>query len=86
MIKTLLFITLILTFTKVYGQESSFSLIPLPAEIQKTGSSFQLTSSTAISFNTPEARNIAEMLAKKLNTPTGFSIKVQQNGLPEQYS
>ena len=79
MIKPLLFITLFLAFTDVSGQESLFNLIPQPVEIQKTGSSFQLTSSSTISFSTPEARNIAGILAQKLNAPTGFSIKVQQN-------
>jgi hexosaminidase len=79
MIRTLLFIPLILAFTNLYGQESSFNLIPQPAEIQNTGSSFLLTSSSTISCNAPEGLSIAEMLRQKLNTPTGYSIKTQQN-------
>jgi hexosaminidase len=79
MIRKLLLIMLILAFTKVYGQESTLNLIPQPAEIQKTGGTFLLTSSSTISYNSPEARNIAGMLALKLKVPTGFSIKTLQN-------
>lgn len=78
MIRRLFVIIFILVLTKVYGQESMFSLIPQPAEIQKTGGSFQLTSSSTISYNSPDAQRIAEMLARKLNAPTGFSLKARQ--------
>jgi hexosaminidase len=79
MIRTFLLLTIIMAFTNAYGQETSLNIIPQPAEIQKTGSSFQLTSSSTISCNATEALNIAGMLAEKLKLPTGFSIKVQQN-------
>ncbi len=78
MIRKLLLIALAATFTRAYGQESSFNLIPQPVEIQKTGGSFQLTSSSSISYNSPEVRNIAVMLAMKLNISTGFSINGEQ--------
>ncbi len=47
-------------------------------EIQKTAGAFQLTGSSSVSFSDPECRNIAELLAKKLNIPTGFLIRTQQ--------
>jgi len=68
-----------LAFTNAYGQEPSLNLIPQPAEVQRSGNSFQLTGSSTISCNAAEALNIAGMLAEKLKLPTGFSLKVQQN-------
>ena len=65
-----------LSFVKAYGQDSAINLIPQPAEIRKSGRLFSYGSS-AISYNNPECGDIAEMLAKKLNTPTGFSIKAR---------
>ena len=75
MIKRLFFLTFLLFVTKVYGQDSSLNLIPQPAEIQKTGGSFELKNSSTVSYNAPEGRNVAEMLSMKINTPTGYSIK-----------
>jgi hexosaminidase len=79
MIKNIILSLLLLSFAKLYGQDIPINLIPQPAEIQKTGGSFQLTGSSTISFNNPECRNLAESLARKLNVPTGFPIKVKQN-------
>jgi hexosaminidase len=79
MIKKLFLFSLLVSLSKVYGQDAAINLIPQPAEIQKSGGSFQLTGSSTISFNNPECRSIADLLAKKLNAPTGFLIKTQQN-------
>lgn len=79
MIKKLSFFALIFVCTMTYGQESAINLIPQPAEIQKTGGSFQLSSSSKISYNNQECRKIAELMAAKLKTATGFSIKTEQN-------
>jgi hexosaminidase len=78
MIKKLILFALLLTWLQVSGQDTSMNLIPQPAEIQKSAGVFQLTGSSTISYNTPEARNAAEMLVKKLSVATGFSIKPQQ--------
>ncbi|MCX6222683.1 MAG: family 20 glycosylhydrolase [Bacteroidia bacterium] len=59
-------------------QNSSTYLIPQPVEIQQSGGSFVLTMASTIGFDNQESRKIAEMLAQKLNVPTGFSIKAQQ--------
>ena len=66
-----------LSFVNAYGQETGINLIPRPAEIRKTGTAFQLTASSTISYNNPGCAYIAEMLAGKLKTPTGFSIKAR---------
>ena len=79
MIKKLLLFALLFSFTKIYGQEAALNLIPLPVQIQITESNFQLTASSGISFNNPECGSIAEMLADKLKTSTGFSIRAKQN-------
>ncbi|MBK8883981.1 MAG: family 20 glycosylhydrolase [Bacteroidales bacterium] len=79
MIKKLSFFALIFVCTMTYGQESAINLIPQPAEIQKTGGSFQLSSSSKISYSNQECRKIAELMAAKLKTATGFSIKSEQN-------
>jgi hexosaminidase len=79
MIKKLFLFSILFFFTKIYGQEAALNLIPQPVQIQMTGSSFQLTASSGISFNNPECGSIAELLAGKLKTSTGFSIRAKQN-------
>jgi hexosaminidase len=78
MIRKLLFFALLLSLTRVYGQETSLSLIPQPAEARITGSSFQLTGSASVSYNNSSAAEVAGILAGKLSAPTGFRIKAQQ--------
>jgi hexosaminidase len=79
MMKKLIVIILILSLSKVYGQDAPLQLIPQPVEIQKSGGNFELTGSASIGYDNQESRKIADMLAQKLNGPTGFSIKAQQN-------
>lgn len=61
-----------------YTQNSSTNLIPQPVEIQQSGCSFVLTKASTIGFDNQVSRKIAEILAQKLNVPTGFSIKAEQ--------
>ena len=77
--KKLISLLLILAFTKAYGQNPEIHLIPQPVELQQSAGKFTLTKTSTIGFNNQSCGKIAEMLAQKLNTPTGFSIKVQQN-------
>lgn len=79
MIKKLFLFALLMVFAKTKAQETPINLIPQPVEIQKTGGSFQLTASSKISFNNPDCRNTAELLARKLNKTSGFSIKTEQH-------
>jgi hexosaminidase len=77
--KKVVLIVLFFTLTQVYGQVVPVSLIPQPVEIQLSGGICQLTKVSSIVYDSKESMKIAEMLAQKLNTSTGFSIKAQQN-------
>jgi hexosaminidase len=78
MIRKLLFFTLLLSMAKSYGQETALNLIPQPAEVRKTGGTFQLIGSSEVGYNDPKAAEVAGLLAGKLSVPTGFSIKARQ--------
>jgi|GEM_PF-5541357 len=73
-------ITLLLLFVVINasGQNNQICLIPQPVEIQQQKGAFTLSKSLTIRFDAPESGKTAEMLAQKLNVPTGFSIKAQQ--------
>lgn len=76
--KNILLLLLIVTLTKVNGQNSSINLIPQPVEIKQNKGTYQLKAVTTISFNKAESQKVAGMLAHNLNTPTGLNLKVQQ--------
>ena len=75
--KKTLFLLLFASIATVYGQNPVINVIPQPVEIQQSAGSFILTGNSTVGFNSQESRKIAEMLARKLNLPTGFSIKPQ---------
>ena len=75
--KLLFLFIMMLTITNGYGQNTALQLIPQPVEMKQLSGTFQLTSSSFISFDKPEGRKTAEMLAQKLNVATGFSLKAQ---------
>ena len=79
--KKLILFVLLFALTRVYGQDAAIQLIPQPVEIQQSPGSYLLTNVSSIGFNNQDGRKIAEMLAQKLNDPTGFSIKAQQNNV-----
>ena len=81
--KKLILFVLLFALTRVYGQDAAIQLIPQPVEIQQSSGSYLLTNVSSIGFNNQDGRKIAEMLAQKLNDPTGFSIKAQQNNVAE---
>ncbi len=72
--KKLIHLLLVLAATSVLAQNASLNLIPQPVEIQQGTGSFLLTKSTTIGYNKAEAKTTAEMLARHLNTPTGFNL------------
>ncbi|TAH20409.1 MAG: beta-N-acetylhexosaminidase [Cytophagales bacterium] len=76
--KNLLLIVLLLLVFTAKAQNNSINLIPIPVEVVKQSGSFLLKNGQNISFNKAEARTVAEMLAQKLSTPTGFLIKAQE--------
>ncbi len=83
--KKLLFVLLFFALARVYGQDSSIHLIPQPAVLQQMSGTYLITNSAGIGYNSPDAKKIADMLAQKLNTPSGFTIKTQQaNAAPIQ--
>src|SRR5512140_3092025 len=69
---------LLLAVTTVYGQTSKVNLIPQPVDVQQSSGNLRLSPSTTIGYSSPEGRNIADMLAQKLNRASGYSIKTQQ--------
>ena len=77
--KKLFLFLLFCSLTAVYGQKPALQLIPQPVEIQQSDGNYSLTQASTIGFDNPDSRKIAEMLSQKLNVPTGFSIKPEQN-------
>ena len=75
---------LVLLFCLIVGfakaQNNAIQIIPQPVEVQAMDGVFTLSEEANIAFNKPEGQHIAEMLANKLNTPTGFNMKAQQGG------
>jgi hexosaminidase len=70
----LLFLLVVSTFTLAQAQQP-IQLIPQPVAVERLTGSFTLSSEATICFSAPECRPIAEMLAMKLNRPTGFALK-----------
>ena len=71
--KKLVFCIIFMTGLHALAQKN-ISLIPQPVDLQVLSGEFVVNSKTSISFNTPEAKKMAELLAQKLNAPTGFSL------------
>jgi hexosaminidase len=76
--KKLLLFLLILSFATANAQNNPIQLIPQPVEMVQSGGSYALTKSSGITYDKAEAKPVAEMLAQRLNTPTGFGFKAQQ--------
>lgn len=77
MTKSLLF-GLLLAAGTAFAQVKPFAIIPQPVEIQATSGEFTLSAKTTLTYNLPECRAVAEILAKRLNTPSGFALAAQQ--------
>jgi hexosaminidase len=60
------------------GQTEKVSIIPQPAELQTGTGSFRLKARTTITCDSPEGKEVSEMLAMKLNQATGFIIKLKE--------
>jgi hexosaminidase len=56
------------------GKTGEVSIIPQPVEIQQGKGSFRLKRGTTITYNNPQVKDVAEMLAMKINMATGFTI------------
>lgn len=65
---------LILLLSTTVRAQKPLSLIPQPASVQPQSGTFTLTKATAIRYNQPAAKPVADMLATHLNRPTGFAL------------
>ncbi|QJW88523.1 family 20 glycosylhydrolase [Spirosoma taeanense] len=60
------------------AQTNPIHLIPQPVDVKPLTGKFLLTKTTVISYTQPQSRSVAEMLAEKLSTPTGYGFKARQ--------
>ena len=75
------FLFLILAiYQPMNAQNNSLTIIPQPVELHAGRGNLTITSSSALRYNMPEVRSIAERLATKINEATGFNLKAQQGG------
>lgn len=76
--KFLFFLLLLLGCTS-QAQNNTIQIIPQPVDIQAGSGVFKLSAQTAtIAYDKADALAVAEMLVKKLSTPTGIAFKAQQ--------
>ncbi|MFB3905990.1 MAG: beta-N-acetylhexosaminidase [Acidobacteriota bacterium] len=75
--KTKPFVSVLLIFLWVIAPiyAIDLALIPQPVEVKLLEGSLALTSESTVSYNTAAGRQVAEMLARKLSIPTGFSVR-----------
>jgi hexosaminidase len=66
---------LLFVFLRMNGQNAGPKLIPMPVAVKQNGSTFTLTEKTDISYGSGSAAAVADMLAKKLSVPTGYTLK-----------
>ena len=64
--------------TLPYNQ--GINVIPMPQSLVQHDGYFKLTGQTAIGATAPEARTVAEFFAAKMNTATGYAVKVADKG------
>lgn len=76
--KKLLIFYCIMTTWFAHAQTRPIQLIPQPVSISTSKGSFNLMSTTTISFERPEMKAVADLLAQRLSEPTGYGIKAKQ--------
>jgi hexosaminidase len=69
---------LLLSVTAPIRAQHSIHLIPQPVDMKQASGAFTLTNGAAISYDAPQSRRVAELLADRLTAPTGFSLKPLQ--------
>lgn len=69
---------LLLATGSLLAQGPAIHLIPQPVEIQQNTGAFTLAKSTTVGYNKAEARFAAELLARHLNTATGFGLAAKE--------
>ncbi len=76
--KNILIVIFCLAVYSAFGQNSAIHVIPQPVSVQMLNGNFRLTSDATIAYNKPEAKHVADMLAGRLEVPTGFQLPEQQ--------
>lgn len=59
----------------------NIAIIPQPVSLKTLKGNFRLTAQTTIGYSQSAAKPMAELLATRLNAPTGYRLKVQRQGL-----
>ncbi len=70
----------ILVFTNTIITAQNVAIIPQPVSIQPLKGKFALSSQTAVGYSQDAAKPVADMLAARLNTATGYRLKTQRRG------
>jgi hexosaminidase len=76
--KYLLVLLLLTACSVAPDQQNKISIIPEPVKIEPMSGSFTLSGNAAIGYNNAGAQHVAEMLAGKLNMPTGFQLTAKE--------
>jgi hexosaminidase len=79
--RKLLFLVLSLVAIMANAQTQPIHLIPQPVDVRLGTGAFALTKNSIIVYDDPALRLVADGLAEKLNTSTGFALKAKQGKL-----
>lgn len=60
------------------AQQKTVNIIPQPVDVQVLNGSWTLTEGSTVTYSSTEARAVADVLASRLNIPTGFKIAARQ--------
>ena len=77
MIKCILLSAVVLIATTGFSQKK-ISIIPEPVSLELADGAFSINQNTAVEITSASLKPLAEYLVKKINGPTGYSIKVNQ--------
>lgn len=65
------------------AHDPAIHIIPKPVSVHKEKGIFLLNNNTKITFINPQTADIAHMMARMLDTPTGYHLSVQKNKATE---
>lgn len=74
------FFFFLLLFSLATLSAQDIAIIPQPVSLKKGKGTFRLTPQTTIGYGHKNAKPIANFLAARLSAPTGYRLKVQQQG------
>jgi hexosaminidase len=79
--KPLLFPLLFMTMPAVEAQEEALALIPQPVEARQSTGAYELKEDLIIGCSGPGSRPVADMLARRIQVPTGFAVTARQGAI-----